>query len=238
VIKPIYLSLLCCAICLGIIQTEVHAHTFGTVEVICPLDGTKFKTVVDFSGTSFGMRLDLKPIGPIAAPGRIPVCPTDHFVVYKDANEFTEAEKQHLIKYVNSKEYQELAVDNSTHFLLGKIFEYLEEEVLNIAHVYLKASWQVESTPEKYQKYANESLKKFKLFLSNSDKKDDTWQTSQLVAGELERRLKRFDDAKKRFSSLKKLPESKNGIIARIISYQLELIDKKDSAAYAIPYDE
>jgi hypothetical protein len=201
VIKPIYLSLLCCAICLGIIQTEVHAHTFGTVEVICPLDGTKFKTVVDFSGTSFGMRLDLKPIGPIA-------------------NEFTEAEKQHLIKYVNSKEYQELAVDNSTHFLLGKIFEYLEEEVLNIAHVYLKASWQVESTPEKYQKYANESLKKFKLFLSNSDKKDDTWQTSQLVAGELERRLKRFDDAKKRFSSLKKLPESKN------------------SAAYAIPYDE
>lgn len=65
-------------------------RTMSEVEKVCPLDGTKFKAVLDFSGTRFGMQLDMKPLGPTLAPWRIPVCPTDHFAIYKDANEFTE----------------------------------------------------------------------------------------------------------------------------------------------------
>ena len=73
-----------------------YAHTWGTKEVVCPLGGEKFQTTVDMSGTRFGMQLDLKPLGPIAAPWRLPVCPGNHFVVYKDTEDFTDDEIRHL----------------------------------------------------------------------------------------------------------------------------------------------
>jgi len=41
--------------------------------------------LLDGSGTQFGRRLDLKPLGPTAAPWTVAVCPTDHFVFFKMA---------------------------------------------------------------------------------------------------------------------------------------------------------
>ena len=59
------------------------APIFAEVEATSPLDGTKFTTTLAMSGTQRESRLDLKPIGPIAAPRPVAICPTDHFVRYK-----------------------------------------------------------------------------------------------------------------------------------------------------------
>ena len=60
------------------------ASTFKEVHKTCPLCKTEFDTMVAMSGTQFGRRLDLKPLGPIAAPWPIPVCPKCKFVLYSD----------------------------------------------------------------------------------------------------------------------------------------------------------
>jgi len=53
----------------------LRAHTGGEIEMKCPLDGTTFKAWQDFSGTSFGNRLDLKTLGPTASPWSLAQCP-------------------------------------------------------------------------------------------------------------------------------------------------------------------
>jgi len=56
------------ALILLLVASGVGAHTLGNVDYVCPLDGTKFTAITDFSGTTFGKRLDLKPLGPTPAP--------------------------------------------------------------------------------------------------------------------------------------------------------------------------
>jgi len=212
----------------------IPAAAVTEIEVTCPLDGTKFKSPAPLRGGRVGMRLDLRPVGFMDVPPRFPVCPNNHFVVYKD--KFTDAELEHLKKYVLSPEYQNMAKDNAYYFLLAKIFEYLGENDWLISNAYLKASWQVEDKPEKEKQYLDLSLQHVNKYLSAGTKEEDrTWQTAQMLAGEMERRLGRFDDAKKRFTELGKLKEFKEGINAAIITTQLDLIAKKDTAPHDLP---
>ena len=72
-------------LCIGILGTGMlMADTVGVVKKTCPLCATAFEAELDLSGTQFSQRLDLKPIGPIAAPWRLAVCPQCHFVLYTD----------------------------------------------------------------------------------------------------------------------------------------------------------
>ena len=79
--KRLFLSLIVMLLCAAGV---VNAHTSGMVEKTCPLYEKVFKCELDMSGTQFGMRLDLKPLGLTAAPWRIPVCPRWRFVLYDD----------------------------------------------------------------------------------------------------------------------------------------------------------
>lgn len=204
------------------------------IEVTCPLDGTKFKTQANVGGRPAGMRLDLKPIGFMDIPRRLPVCPTNHFVMYK--NKFTPEEIEHLKKFVLSPDYQNLVKDNSSYFLVAKTFEYLGENDFLISSAYLEASWQVEKKPEVEKKYLDLSLQHLKKYLSAGKKEGDrNWQTAEMLAGEIERRLGHFDEAKARFLELAKLPEFKQGVNAAVVNYQLDLITKKDSDPHNLP---
>lgn len=61
--------------------TTVNALTIHEADRTCPLCKTEFKAHLAGSGTQFGMRLDLKPLGAIAAPWPVAVCPKCHFVL-------------------------------------------------------------------------------------------------------------------------------------------------------------
>lgn len=223
------------ALCMGG-PSPLSAHTMAEEAQVCPLDGFKFSALMDMSGTSFGIRLDLKPVGPTPAPWSLAVCSKDHFVLYK--KEYTKDEIAHLKKYVHTPQYQALAAGNSSYFLLGKIFEYLQKDEVTLGHIFLKASWQAEGDAAKYRLYAETSLQHFKAFLSKEKPQGKEWETAELVAGELERRLERYEDAKARFTRLLGRPEFKKDIYAGILAYQLELIAKRDSAAHPLPKDD
>jgi len=106
---------------------------------------------------------------------------------------------------------------------------------LEIAHTYLKASWQVEADHKKYARYLEASHAKFAAFLSANNEKSTKNIMAELLSGEIERRLGRFDQAQGRFTRLQKLPEfSEPKHVAAIIDYQLELINAKDSGPHEI----
>ena len=132
--------------------TTTRASTIFMSDETCTLCKTKFKAKLAGSGTQFGMRLDLKPLGAIEAPWPVAVCPKCHFVLFADKYKAAELAKLRL--YVKTKEYQDWGKTRSSHFLMAKLLSELDRDDIDLAHVYLKASWQEESN----KKYLEEDL--------------------------------------------------------------------------------
>ena len=210
------------------------AMTLSEVEKTCPLCGTVFKTTMAMSGTSFGMRLDLKPIGPIAAPWPVPVCPNCGFVLYESS--FYPEEKEKLQKIVQSSEYQALRTKGaSPYYLYAQLIYQLQHDDLKTAQILLKASWEVEDQPAEYQRYLSESLAHFEKYLGTNPRHEKDWVTAMVLKGEIMRQLSQFDKSLKHFSSLKDQPEFQEEIIKKIVTYELELVAKKDSSPHEVP---
>jgi uncharacterized protein (DUF2225 family) len=222
-----------CLIILVALAQPGATNTSTDVDVTCPLCHTNFKANVDTSSSRLGMRLDLKPIGTTNAPWNVPKCPKCNFIVYDQA--LSDEDSEHLIKFVNSIEYRDIAADNSTYFLLGRIYEAVGMDNNEIAHTYLKASWQVDKDKVKCAKYLAASLAKFEAFLSSNKKISAQSIMAEMVSGEIERRLGKFDLALNRFNRLQKTPEfAGSGTVVSIIEYQLELIGAKDTEPHEI----
>ena len=207
------------------------AGTTADIDEECPLDGTRFRATVDASGASSGMRLDLKKVGAIHEPSLLAECPSDHFVLYK--NSFAPEELAALRKIVASPAYKgAVAAKESTYFLLAKIYEQLGKSDYQLANLYLRASWQVEEEPARYASYAGQSLAHLNAFLGAAAAHDDDWVTAQLLAGELERRLGKFELAQARFAKLQTI---KDPPIAAIVQYELTLLAAKDAGPHEAP---
>lgn len=229
---PRIASVILCLTVILMFAQPVSSRTLGKVEKTCPLCNKTFTATVDRSGTQSGMRLDLKPLGPTGAPWKIPVCPHCHFVLYKD--DYSKEEIEKYKKLVATEEYLEIAKNYSSHFMLAKIFEHGGEEALSIAHMFIRASWQLEGSTEKCSEALEAALKNFNVYLKESPKDEDERITAELVAGECERRLKLFKKAKLRFERLKGLSEFQKEPLLGLIKYQLELVEKKDSDPHEI----
>ena len=101
---------------LAILATAVlaDASTFLPVQKTCPLCKTAFSFMAQGSGFQSTVRTDLKPLGAIAAPWPIPVCPKCKLVLYKDNIPKEELEK--CQKTVSSTAYKEHS-ERSSHYL-------------------------------------------------------------------------------------------------------------------------
>jgi uncharacterized protein (DUF2225 family) len=218
--------------CLAILVSSPDSRIDVLHEFTCPICGETFEAEETISQYQTGMRIDLKPLGAVAAPPPLPVCPSCGFVVYEQ--ELVEDERQVLSEYVNSEEYQQMAKEHSSYYLLAKIYEQLERDKSLIAHMYLKASWQVEDNPDRCNEYLEESLKNLNAEFSESPERDEDWETKQVLAGELERRLGKFEEAKDRFMELKYLPEFQGNFLEKVIDFELILIQAGDTKPHEL----
>jgi tetratricopeptide (TPR) repeat protein len=192
---------------------------------------------LDFSGTQPDTRLDLKPLGPIAAPWRKAVCPLCNFVLYSDKIPLDDLTK--CKKIVQEKSYKDNA-NRSSYFLLGLLYEGLKKDPLTLSHTFLKASWQESSDEKKLQDDLIRSLNYFDVFLNeprkpvppDADDDEDPYETAQLVKGEILRRLGRFADAKTYFSGLLKLKPYQGTFLGNTATFEISLCDKKDSGPH------
>jgi len=219
------------AFCLAGIS-EASALTFRNVELVCPIDGENFKTTLAGSGTSFGQYLDLKPFGPSIAPWPLAKCPSSGFVMYKQ--KFSDNEIARLRKYVASDEYKALKNAHSNYYLTVRLRTRLGEKSPQLAYTLLQATWEAKSRSQ-YEQYASEALEAYKAALEDGSVDPKQWLNNQFVAGELERRLARFDDAKTRFLAVADREEVKAGIHREILELQLQLIEAMDNRPRMIP---
>ena len=222
----------------------LFAHTSVEVEKTCHLCDTKFKTRMDASGTSFGMRLDLKKLGPIASPRSVAVCPNCHYVLLGD--DLTEDELAKCRQVVESKEYKEHS-GRASYFLLALLYEGLGRESLDIAHTYLKASWQEENDEKHLKEDLGMSLKNFEAYLKEGPPKkadgkteekaqdeNSAYDTARLLKGELLRRLGRFEEARKYLQALLEEKQFQSTFFGDIVRYQIKLCVQKDAKPHEI----
>lgn len=215
-----------------------YAMTVVDVPYACPIDGTKFTNTEMASAFVNDRRLDLKRLGAIQEPPRLPVCPKDGFVV----RDFTAGELDVLKTWVPSKEYQALWHSETPYFLLAKIYEKLGKDAYTVGETYLMASWEVEHEPDRYREYLLHSLDSLSRYLSERAAPDEhtpqastsgpSIMTVTLLTGEVERRLGLFERAQKRFLSLRDSSDEKTEFIRNVIAFQLELIQSRDSGPH------
>jgi hypothetical protein len=226
------LSMACCAF--SLVMLPAQALTFGSIELVCPIDGKKFKVNTVLSGTELGMWLDMKPIGPTPAPWPLEKCPDNGFIIYKQ--NFSKAELETLRPYVQSDGYRALLDSHTNYYVASRLQIEARESSARIATTLLRATWEARGQ-EQYLAYATEALRWYEQVLKERSPEDKEFVTATLVAGELERRLGLFEQAKKRFLGI---PDRKalRSPLDKIVDLQLELIEQRNAHPARVPTTE
>lgn len=191
-----------------------QASKIKPVELTCPIGGARFKQMSVFSGSATGRRLDTRPFGRIVTPFPLPVCKSNGFVMYQER--FTGGELAKLTPIVKSTAYQALRRTHRSYYLAAYLRERMGAPDIDLAALYLKASWQAEGrwapqggddeapAPDRalVEQYRQLALAKLDAFLSQAgSRSSESWQAAVLAA-ELERLLGRFSQVETRLAKL------------------------------------
>ena len=210
------------------------APTTVEVEMTCPVDGTKLKTLRDISGTYSGVRLDLKKTGPVAQPWNPPLCPQCRLPLYKGT--FTDAEKTALREIVAADSFVKETEGRSAYFIYGVILERQKARAFDVGWAFHQATWEVEGQNEsRYAETAKRAIAWFdraaaEVAFSGTAQNDR--QIAVYLPIELHRRLRNLTEAKARLDRAQSLRESKIEWLPRMLDYQAGLISAKDSAPH------
>jgi len=200
----------------------------------CPLDGTKFESWQDFSGTSNGLRLDFKQLGPFPQPWALAQCPNCGLPLYQRT--FSESEKIELKKLVASDDFMRAAKTGNSYHALAVLQEERKLRPMTIADTYLHATWIAEvKHPETYRALAKQAIKWYDIAAIQLGGKDDgtnSYLYSVYLPIELSRRIGEFDEAEKRISAVAKLDVFKPEWLLRALADERKLAAAKDSAPH------
>lgn len=202
-------------------------------EMACPVCGELFYAKLDVDSPAYDMRLDLKPVGEISEPWRLPECPRCGFVVYKAP--LSRAETAACRAVVYSPEYKK-ALGRSSYYRAGLLYARLGKPPFPTANNFLKASWQEEADPARLREDQELALRYFSAALAAAGERDGDWEKAELLKGELLRRLGRFGEAADHFSGLLAMPEFKGNFLGDIAAYQLKLCARRDASPRSLQY--
>lgn len=205
----------------------------ASTTVTCPIDGKRFQHETPPAATSPQRYLDMKPVDPANAPWPLPQCPDNGFVVYK--KEFSESEVGKLRKFVASDNYRAMIGIHTNYYLAAILRREAGDPQYDVAWTLAQASWEVAKDPARYRQYAEEALAAYDALPDGSllDRRQHTLR--EMMSGELERRLGRFDDAEKRFRRIRDAAEFTSPQLQQVITLQLKLISAKDAGSHLMP---
>lgn len=216
---------------LSVITLGLAAEAFEK-EFKCPVCGADFKQQFEGSGTTFGPRLDFKPLGPTPAPWPVPTCPRCGYVFYQVIPDKDTIKK--LKPFIASAPFK-AKKDYPSYYRLAMIRDFLGADKLSVGDAYIQASWQVESQPAKSKECLQLAYQAFALGLKALPPEHEHYADTSMICGELERRLGLFDQAAARFNTVKTSPAAAgNPKIQKIVARQLHFIALKDSAPHAL----
>ncbi|WP_439892548.1 hypothetical protein ACS7SF_08640 [Ralstonia sp. 25C] len=209
-----------------------NAMTMRDTEFVCPIGKERFHAQQAMSGTILGRELDLRPYGAIAAPTPLPKCPSNGFVMF--SHHLSDANLAKLTLYVNSPEYVALKDKHTNYYLAAQLQRKLDRPADEVAYTLLQATWEAQGEAQ-YKQYAAETLAALEALLAQPDINLDNVLTFQLVAGELERRLGKFDAAKARFLRLRDQGDGAGSLAKSWVDYELTLVEAKDTLPHPMP---
>ena len=216
-----------------LISLNSSATTYQTEERICPIGGERFTVEVLMSYSTYGKRLDLKPLGrdPSAVPQPLIVCPNG-FIDYK--KKYSEEEIISFTNLINSPSYQRLRSGNTDYFMLAQMLESMGADKLTMGWTYLEASWEAEYLyrRQKYVPYLNSAIHNFNLAVDESD--DEIGFTYRLLVVELNRLKGDFDTAKLKLAELE-ANTTPIGYEKIVIDFVKELINNQNSDPQELP---
>jgi len=198
-------------------------------EFTCPVCGTAFYAKLDVNPGQYDMRLDLKPIGDAPAPWRLPDCPKCGFVIY--AISLSKAELAAHKRTVASPEYA-ASLRRSSYYRLGLLYAGMGRPDFAVANAFLKASWQEEASPAELKDDLASSLKYFTAAAASPKSSLVERENSQLLMGELLRRLGRFEECAAHLKALRGTKGFTNNFFGDVVDYQLKLCVGRDAGIY------
>ena len=210
------------------LTTAVQALTPAPFEThVCPVCRHSFEPRLAGSGTQTGMRLDFRPLGPIASPWPIPDCPNCHNVWFpSETAPPATRELQTVSKTVRSAAYVRLASAPSYH-RLAVTSEALKKPARELAMLWLAAGWQWEGTTNRVQERACRGRCASWLdrhLDSQSTKNGAPDFEAVLLRADLFRRAGDFDKATAWLNRWAPQPAFHSGLAPRIIARQRLLV--------------
>lgn len=179
------------------------------VRIACPLDGTTFEAMQEFSGYAEGQRLDLKKLGPISQPPPLARCPHCGLPIFSRYPDAALIERLHAI--VASERFRTEALPAPPWFALGVLREELKADAFEIGWTYLQATWEAEEDGHNYARAAERALSWFEraatTLRDQRERRRDAF-IARYLGVELSRRLGRFDEALRRLDQLGSPPEA------------------------------
>jgi len=144
---------------LALYISDSAAVEWVDVEMTCPVGGEVFVAKLVDKQARAGLQLDFKPYGDVVSPVPLGVCPSNGAVIYQP--EFTTAEVGRLTALVETDTYQRWRDQHTTYYLLARTFEHMQRHPLQTAFMYLQATWEVETEPDRYAAYSAQALSAF-----------------------------------------------------------------------------
>ena len=178
--------------CLKPFGNHFYLRTFT-----CPIGGETFQSVALGSYTGFGWYLDWKPASYIDFPPPLPVCPSNGFIIAKEA--YSKEELAAIAKVIRSDEYRKLFSErHASYYLFAELIRMLGKEKPPRWQNLLQATWEAASCKDfiKYRRYALETIDAAEKQMAKiSAPNDDSWQLSVIIAN-LYRRIGQFAPAR------------------------------------------
>jgi len=205
------------------------AAKFVEREFTCPVCGHSFYAKLDVGDAPHDIRLDLKPIGDVPAPWLLPDCPACGFIIY--SINIPKAELARARAITASEDYKK-NLQRSSYFRLGLLYAGLDKPPFVVANAFLRAAWQEENDPIKIKEDLGFTLKYFTACAKDEKSAVEERENSQLLMGELLRRLGRFEEATAHLKGLQGIKGFQNNFFADVVAYELKLSSEKDAAIY------
>ncbi len=196
-------------------------------EMACPLCGHDFYALLDVPDPDYEMRLDLKPLGALPGPWRLPECPKCGLVIYSAGLGKRDFAKT---RAAASSPIYAASAGRASYYRLGVLYGLLGKPDFLLANTFLKASWQEEEKPALLREDLELSLKHFASCAASCGGVEK--ENSQLLMGELLRRLGRFEEARAHLAALGSEKGFQNNFFADVVSFQLKLCASRDSGVH------
>jgi hypothetical protein len=208
--------------------TNVSASTGGEVEFTCPLCGTTFDYFVQFSYSTFGRNLDMRPWGAAIIPSPIPKCTNCKFIF--SGNIFTEDEVEKLRISFQKNNIFENEPNMPNYYYLAREYEILKKDLDDIIWFFLSSVWE----------NRDEDKKTFLInvtvdYINKLPRTDGSFNDYQLVKLDLLRRSGQFTEANNLIEIIKKNKDYYKDFIVKIIDLQIELIEKRNQEEHRLP---